>query len=626
MGKRYTRSLAVVLAICLLLSEAPVMTHAANPGGVEYVNTYKNTGNQRQDILGVAMTQLNYREGTRNDTRFGDWCGYPHQPWCAAFVSWCAKQAEIGGDVLKKSARAKPAYFNVPCYAGTDYTPKPGDLFFTAEFTHVGLVLYVDGEFFYCIEGNGEVYDTDIPRDPEEDSYHVVINKRRIATHHFGVPPYKGGDKAHNYVRGYDTAHPHNVYYKCTDCGSSYYNGQTEIIPGCGSCYHCGCNWASAGYYLISISNGPLKVRTGHSASASHSGYVSDGAVVYVYGKTSSWAYVEYDGLRGHIPVKYLKKYMPPPTTPQLRMTQTEYLREETAVLSWTAPAGTEQYRLEVYRDQELYLEKKLAKETSLTMEALPAGEYIARVIACNRAGASQAGTFRFAVRDTYTVTYDLMGGTGGPSSQTQTMGEGLVLSDVVPRKSGYTFLGWTEDSQGKMAVYDPGAAFRSDDHVTLYAVWKRSYAPLQSVTLEKLPARRVFLQNESLDTTGLSLAVTYTDGSGHRVSQGYTTEGFQSDSYGRKTVTVNYNGFVLSYEVEVAPYIPGDMDDNRLVNRDDVMQLLWHISFPSNFPLDVPVDLNNDKKTDRDDVMQLLWHVSFPDQFPLDVIYEVEK
>ena len=625
MRRNVFRGFALLLVACLLLGSWPVATRAANPGGVDYINTYKNTGNQRQDILGVAMTQLNYREGTRNDTRFGDWCGYPHQPWCAAFVSWCARQAEIGGNVLKKSARAKPAYFDIPCYPGTEYTPKPGDLFFTAEFTHVGLVLYVEGEFFYCIEGNGEVYDTDIPRDPEEDSYHVVINKRRIATHHFGVPSYKGDDKSHNYVRGYDTAHPHNVYYKCTDCGSRYYNGQTEIFSGCSSCYRCGCSSSAAGYYLVSISNGPVKVRNSHSASASYGGYVSDGAVVYVFGKTSSWAYVDYDGLRGHIPAKYLKKYMPAPTTPQLRVSKTEYLQQEKVVLSWTAPAGTEQYRLEVYRDGELYLEKKLAKGTSCNLE-LPAGAYAAQLMACNRAGASAPGKVQFAVRDIYTVTYDVGGGMDCPPPQTQNMGESVTLSDIVPRWLGYTFLGWTEEPQGKLAIYDPGVEFHGEDNTTLYAVWKRHSAEVQSVTLEKMPALRVFLLGEELDTTGLSLGVTYTDGTGHRISKGYTAEGFQSGSYGKKTITVTYGGIGVSYEVEIAPYIPGDMDDNRLVNRDDVMQLLWHISFPNQFPLTVPMDLNQDEKVNRDDVMQLLWHVSFPDQFPLHRMYEVEK
>ena len=41
-------------------------------------------------------------------------------------------------------------------------------------------------------------------------------------------------------------------------------------------------------------------------------------------------------------------------------------------------------------------------------------------------------------------------------------------------------------------------------------------------------------------------------------------------------------------------------------------------LSFPDMFPIDVPADFTGDNKVDQADVMQLLWHVSFPDMFPL--------
>ena len=42
-----------------------------------------------------------------------------------------------------------------------------------------------------------------------------------------GVPPYKGCDKNHTYVRGCDEAHPHANYYHCTK----------EILAGLGQMY-----------------------------------------------------------------------------------------------------------------------------------------------------------------------------------------------------------------------------------------------------------------------------------------------------------------------------------------------------------------------------------------------------
>ena len=63
---------------------------------------------------------------------------------------------------------------------------------------------------------------------------------------------------------------------------------------------------------------------------------------------------------------------------------------------------------------------------------------------------------------------------------------------------------------------------------------------------------------------------------------------------------------------------IPGDIDGNRQVNSDDVVQLLLHISMPDLFPITVNADYTGDGKVTSDDVVQLLLHISMPDLFPL--------
>lgn len=65
-------------------------------------------------------------------------------------------------------------------------------------------------------------------------------------------------------------------------------------------------------------------------------------------------------------------------------------------------------------------------------------------------------------------------------------------------------------------------------------------------------------------------------------------------------------------------PAIPGDLDGNDIVDRDDVIQLLLHITMPEMFGLDAPADFNNDGLVTRDDVIALLLHISMPDIFPL--------
>lgn len=627
MKKAANRFLALLLVVCILLGNAVLPVQASNPGGVEFLNTYVNTGNQRQDIIGVAMTQLGYMELYENDTKYGDWYGYPGLEWCAMFVSWCARQADVSTDIIKRTSWAHPNSFGIPYYHGTDYTPKPGDLFFTETFGHVGLVLSVEGEFFYGVEGNAKYHDYTVPDDPEVDSYHVMTNKRLISAHYFGVPDYEGDDETHAYEKGHESAHPHKTYYECVTCGDKYYTGYTECVAACSQCFTCGCSSSHAGYYLVSSGSGAVKIRASHSTSASYVGYATVGEAVYVHGADpeTGWAYIEYDGLRGHIQMKYLTAYHDIPAAPEVTSEKTDYILNSDVTVRWDEPANTEQYRLKVFKDGVLYLEENMDLTTTRTLESLPVGAYQVQVLACNRSGASEAGVLEFVVRDTYLVSYDACGGSGAPADQSQVVGEPITLSTAVPVREGYTFLGWTENAQVRLAEYDPGAVLPGYADMKLYAVWKSDDALPQSLTIERLPACTVYLTGEALDPAGLVLRLTYSDGSGRLVTQGYSTEGFDSETCGTKTVTVAYDSLTAVYDVQVVPYIPGDIDLNRIVDRDDVLRLLWHISFPDRFTIEVPADFNTDGSVNRDDVLRLLWHVAFPDRFPLEIVWPEE-
>ena len=167
------------------------------------------------------------------------------------FVSWCARQAEVSTDILYPTSWAHPNSFRITERSGTDYTPQPGDLFFTEKHEHVGLVWYVDGDFFYTVEGNAKYHDYTVPNDPTVESFYVMSNRRLISHCTFGVPNYEGCDTEHSYVRGQEAAHPHKVYYSCADCGDKYYTGYTDCVAGCSSCFSCGCSSSRAGYYEL---------------------------------------------------------------------------------------------------------------------------------------------------------------------------------------------------------------------------------------------------------------------------------------------------------------------------------------------------------------------------------------
>lgn len=87
------------------------------------------------------------------------------------------------------------------------------------------------------------------------------------------------------------------------------------------------------------------------------------------------------------------------------------------------------------------------------------------------RSNASASWT---APRPTHTVSYNANGGTGAPNSQTKTYGYVLTLSNTVPKRNGYVFLGWSTNKNATEPQYYAGGSYGADVSVTLYAVWEK--------------------------------------------------------------------------------------------------------------------------------------------------------
>jgi len=80
-----------------------------------------------------------------------------------------------------------------------------------------------------------------------------------------------------------------------------------------------------------------------------------------------------------------------------------------------------------------------------------------------------------------YTLTYDMLGGTGGPAPQANILaGTTVTLATTgLPTKAGFTFGGWSATSGGTAAI----TSVAMDGNKTVYAVW------------EKLPEKSAFEQ-----------------------------------------------------------------------------------------------------------------------------------
>ena len=316
--------------------------------------------------------------------------------------------------------------------------------------------------------------------------------------------------------------------------------------------------------------------------------------------------------------MKYLQPCPPVPNAPTLSIDKTVYAPGDTVKISWDQPQNAEAFQARIWKDGILQNTKQLGTAQTYGLVNIGLGNYKVQIYAMNKAGASEAATVYFSVLDAYWVSFDTQGGANGPAAQSQIKGHSITLSETVPTRDGYTFLGWSDTKDSNSVAYRPGDSFVSNKDVTLYAVWKSDAATMQALSIEQLPAKRQYALGEALNTEGLKLKLLYSDGSSLLVTDGFTTEGFSSEQAGTCTVTVTYEGYTVTFDVQIVDYIPGDINLDGKVNRDDVIQLLWHVSFPEKFPVAIPVDYTLDGKVNRDDVIKLLWHVSFPDKFPL--------
>ena len=131
---------------------------------------YPYTGNLREDLVGIAQTQVGYSESTRNFevgqdgvrrgyTRYSAWYGTPYRDWSAMFVSFCLSYAKADPEEFpgNTGAAAMAELWNkLGKYEPVgDYVPVSGDLVFFTNNT-VGIVAAVKNATFYVIRGDME--------------------------------------------------------------------------------------------------------------------------------------------------------------------------------------------------------------------------------------------------------------------------------------------------------------------------------------------------------------------------------------------------------------------------------------------------------------------------------------
>ena len=259
------RIIALVLCTLMLVAVLPLSSFAA------YENTHTNTGNQIEDLIAVATTQIGYTEGNNasgesgttggsgNYTKYGRWYGINPGAWCAMFVSWCANQAGIPSSIITKHASCdlgmqwfqNNGVWQWSPACGGSYVPKRGDIIYfrtktnqVTDSTHVGIVYDSNSSTVYTIEGNAS-------NKCQKKSYSL----------------------SSSYILGYGTPAYTNVSY-------------------------------NPGVYKVTAST--LNMRAGAGTSYEVVTTLPNAAQVTVTQVSGTWGYCTYNGYSGWVSMKYL--------------------------------------------------------------------------------------------------------------------------------------------------------------------------------------------------------------------------------------------------------------------------------------------------------------------------------
>lgn len=145
------------------------------------------TGDQRYDVISIALSQVGYHTGDSDDEMHGKnirgWDGFVEYNriygkvdnnqgngvsygyyWCTCFVSWCMRQAGVPTSMVPTKCACRHILSHLDgkglyAKATSGYIPKCGDLIFfrnadSTNVTHIGFVLGVKDNKVYTVEGN----------------------------------------------------------------------------------------------------------------------------------------------------------------------------------------------------------------------------------------------------------------------------------------------------------------------------------------------------------------------------------------------------------------------------------------------------------------------------------------
>ena len=129
---------------------------------------------------------------------------------------------------------------------------------------------------------------------------------------------------------------------------------------------------------------------------------------------------------------------------------------------------------------------------------------------------------------------------------------DGLVINaiycdeSVVEVSNGYEITGFESHTSGTVTVTVSFGGFNTTFEVLV------KEPVLTEIRIAEMPRRTEYEVGAALISDGLALALVFSNGTTKTITEGFTLEGFNSETAGSKTVLVKYGEFTTSFEVTV--------------------------------------------------------------------------
>ena len=114
----------------------------------------------KEKFINYCLSQVGYKEGKNNDNKYGVYFGMNNEPWCALFVSYCARMCDIPESIIPNYAGCGEGYRFFKNKGEIFKYPESGDIVFFkptvsgATSSHTGVVVSVSEDYIKTVEGN----------------------------------------------------------------------------------------------------------------------------------------------------------------------------------------------------------------------------------------------------------------------------------------------------------------------------------------------------------------------------------------------------------------------------------------------------------------------------------------